>query len=99
MYVGKETFVFFRESTHPHKTKIATDDKMPRYCTRWCRWQCATIFILSLILSFIFLSVISPLPSRPKLAVSDLLPKKDRIGKRIRYLLPDTLIDLTIILD
>ena len=94
MYVGKERIAIFRESTHPHKTKVATEDKMPRYCTRWCRWQCATIFILSLILSFIFLSVISPLPSRPRLAVTDLLPKKDRIGKRIKYLLPETLIDL-----
>ena len=84
MYVGIERIAIFRESTHPHKTKIATDDKMPRYCTRWCRWQCATIFILSLILSFIFLSFISPLPSRPRLAVTDLLPKKDRIGKTIR---------------
>ena len=99
MYLEKETIAVFRESTHPHKTKIATEDKMPRYCTRWCRWQCATIFILSLILSFIFLSVISPLPSRPRLAVTDLLPKKDRIGKRIKYLLTETLIDLKKILD
>ena len=93
MYVGKETISFFRESTHPHKTKIATEDKMPRYCTRWCRWQCATIFILSLILSFIFLSIISPLPSRPRLAVTDLLPKKDRIGEKIEYWLSKALID------
>ena len=87
MYVGKETVAFFRRYTNQHKTSIVSEDKMPRFCARWCRWQCATIFILSLILSFIFIIFISPLPSRPRLAVLDLLPRKDRIGKGIKYLL------------
>ena len=91
MYFGNKTIIDSRDYTNPCKRKATIDDsKMPRLCNRWCRWQCATIFILSLILSFIFLSVISPLPSRPRLAITDLLPKKDRIGKRIRYLLPET---------